>query len=88
MKLSAEEVVAIVDECTEDWETIEEKIVGHKRWEVIYQRIIKNKKDGKFYRITFPRGATEAQESEYYEMEIPEVCQKEVVVKEWFEVGE
>lgn len=63
--------------------TIEDKLVGHSRWSLIYERIFEW--EGRFYKTQYRTGATESQDESPYEydpdeIECPEVFPVEKVV--------
>lgn len=59
-------------------ETIEEHIINHTRWSVVYERVFKH--EGKFYRTVYSVGATEYQDQEPYEYDEDMVECEEVVI--------
>ena len=88
MKLTREEARDIIWQDNEDWETVEEERVGHSRWSIQIESIVKHLPSDKFYRVYWSKGATEQQYEKPFENEDPvftEVHQveKTVVVKSW-----
>jgi hypothetical protein len=70
------------NEC-EGFKIIEDKIVDHSRWSIIYKIVVE--KDGKFYASSYSNGATESQDESPYDdegdqVEFREVQKKEVLV--------
>jgi hypothetical protein len=68
-------------------ETVEDKMVEHKRWSIVHVRVFGH--EGKFYRTRYAVGATESQDESPYEndpdqIECPEVhpVQKTITVYE------
>lgn len=71
----------------EEWDkTVEERITGHSRWSIHYETVFMH--DGRFYKTTYSRGATESQDERPYEyepdeIECPEVKAVEKVITVW-----
>lgn len=89
MKILKEEAIQIVQEDHFDWELIEEEMVDQRRWVTVFEGIFLHKPSGKHYSVSYERGSTESQESEYFygkEIEFQEVEQKEVMKKVWVNV--
>ena len=56
-------------------ETIQETIIDHSRWSVLYERVFEY--EGKFYCTHYSVGATEQQDESPYEYEPDEIeCQE------------
>ena len=47
--------------------TIEDKIVGTRRWSIEYEIVVQRKSDGKYFKDGYCRGATESQDESPYE---------------------
>ena len=47
--------------------TIEDKIVGTRRWSIEYEIVVQRKSDGKYFKDGYSRGATESQDERPYE---------------------
>ena len=47
--------------------TIEDKIVGTRRWSIEYEIVVQRKSDGKYFKDNYRRGATESQDERPYE---------------------
>ena len=50
---------------------IEDRIVGTRRWSVVYEIVVQRKTDGKYFRDGYRRGATESQDESPYEYSEP-----------------
>ena len=50
---------------------IEDRIVGTRRWSVVYEIVVQRKTDGKYFRDSYRRGATEMQDEQPYEYSEP-----------------
>lgn len=59
--------LAFVDEI-EGWRVIDRRIVGHLRWELVYEMIVQTP-EGNYFRTRYYVGATEMQETFPYEVE-------------------
>ena len=55
---------------------IEKEIVDNRRWSIVYACVFKH--EGKFYRTSYSRGATEQQAESPYEYELEDIDCKEV----------
>lgn len=91
MKVSVEEARRIVWEDSSDFEMIETNIEDTSRWSIHYTGICKHIETGKFYEISWSQGATESQDEGPFEyisgdINLVEVEQQEVVVKQWVQV--
>lgn len=65
-----------------DEKVVEERLVEHRRWYVRTELVVEI--DGKFWRGSYDKGATESQETEWdKEIELTEVHQVEKTVKVW-----
>jgi hypothetical protein len=62
-------------------ELVEEKIVGKKRWEVIYDLIFRNKLNGFYYKVNVNFPATEAQYVDDNPFEFATICRVQPVEK-------
>ena len=47
--------------------TIEDKIVGTRRWSIEYEIVVQRKSDDKYFKDGYCRGATESQDERPYE---------------------
>jgi hypothetical protein len=92
MKLTPDEARDIVYESHEDWSKVRntEELTDQTRWSVCYTAVFKNNLTGKFYRFNWSCGATEQQDEQAYEydteVEVNEVVEKEILVKQWVNV--
>lgn len=68
--LTKEEARLAIYDDLEGWEVVHDEIVGHGRWDVTHECILKH--DGKFYRTYYSKGATEQQDVQAFEYEEPE----------------
>ena len=50
---------------------IEDRIVGTRRWSVVYEIVVQRKTDGKYFKDVYRRGATEMQDEQPYEYSEP-----------------
>ncbi len=50
---------------------IEDRIVGTRRWSVVYEIVVQRKTDGKYFKDGYRRGATESQDERPYEYSEP-----------------
>ena len=50
---------------------IEDRIVGTRRWSVVYEIVVQRKTDGKYFKDGYRRGATESQDESPYEYSEP-----------------
>ena len=50
---------------------IEDRIVGTRRWSVVYEIVAQRKTDGKYFKDVYRRGATEMQGESPYEYSEP-----------------
>ncbi len=50
---------------------IEDRIVGTRRWSVVYEIVVQRKTDGKYFKDVYRRGATESQDERPYEYSEP-----------------
>lgn len=87
MKLTAEQARDIVWESDEDWQSVEEEVVGNDRWSIHKTGVFKHIPTAKFYRFNWSVGATEYQDEQPYEydkeVEVAEVELREILVKQW-----
>jgi hypothetical protein len=68
---------------------IEEEMVDQRRWVTVFEGIFLHKPSGKHYSVSYERGSTESQESEYFyedEIDFQEVESKEIITKAWVAV--
>lgn len=89
MKILKEEAEQIVGEDHKDWKLVEEEIVDQRRWVTVFDGVFLHKPSGKHYSVSYEKGSTECQDSEYFygkEIEFQEVEQKEVMKKVWVNV--
>ena len=91
MKFLKEDLQALVWEDYDDtiWGVTEVNLVESSRWSLIYEMIFQY--DGKFYKTSYSRGATECQDERPYEydsdvIECAEVQPVQVTVTKWKEV--
>lgn len=82
--MNAEKAKLILCEDAEDQEFFEEvtdaEITGDSRWSKSYEQVFKDTRDGKFWEITWSRGATEYQDSGVEDVEVAQVWPVEVTV--------
>lgn len=89
MTLPSEEAEVIVCQDHDDYDFIEERILGKGRWTTEYEGIFLNNKTGKYYRVFYSRGSTESQDTElFYDgtVNFEEVERKQVLVERWVSV--
>lgn len=89
MKIPKEEAERIVGHDHEDWKFVEEEIVDQRRWVTVFDGVFLHKPSGKHYSVSYEKGSTESQETEYFygdEIEFQEVELKEVITKVWVAV--
>lgn len=87
LKLTKQEGREIVWGDHPDYKTISDEIVDKSRWSVHYEITVKRLSDGKFFRETYSRGATEYQEERPFEYDDPDFTEvfpveKKVIVYE------
>lgn len=88
MKLTSEEGREIIWDDHDDWSSVEEEIIDSRRWSNRYLGVFRHKPSGKFYQMSWSVGATEQQDEQPFEYEVPEpieVVQEEVKVLKWVE---
>lgn len=68
-----------------DFEVVDEIAGEPRRWSATVTTILKHSASGKHYAYQWQKGNTEYQEHEFPsgEIDLPEMVQTEVVVKEW-----
>lgn len=92
MIISKEEAEEIVYEDSKDWEMLRKtkNIICTSRWTKTYEAVVLHKPTNKHYQIEWNVGATEIQEGidafDSNEVELIEVVEKEVLVKQWVPV--
>lgn len=89
MKILKEEAELIVGEDHDDWKLVYEEIVDQRRWVTVFDGVFLHKPSGKHYSVSYEKGSTECQDSEYFygaEIDFQEVESKEVVTKAWVAV--
>lgn len=64
------------------FETVQTKIIDHRRWSVTMETVFRRQSDGKLFAMYWDRGATESQDNEYA-IEALEVEAVEVTVIEY-----
>lgn len=69
--LTNEEARQIIWEDEDKFEIIQDNVIENSRWSIIHDIVIKRKIDGKFFRDTYSRGATESQDEMPYEYSEP-----------------
>ena len=67
LNLTSEQGRDIVYEDDSNFVTIEDKIVGKRRWSIEYEIVVQRKSDGKYFKDGYCRGATESQDESPYE---------------------
>ena len=67
LNLTSEQGRDIVYEDDSNFVTIEDKIVGKRRWSIEYEIVVQRKSDGKYFKDNYRRGATESQDERPYE---------------------
>ena len=60
---------------------VEDRIVGTRRWSVVYEIVVQRKTDGKYFRDSYRRGATENQDESPYEWSEPNFTEVFAVTK-------
>lgn len=92
MIISKEEAEEVVFEDSKDWEILRntKNIIYTSRWTKTYKAVTLHKPTNKYYHIEWTVGATEIQEGiepfDTDEVELIEVVEKEVLVKQWVPV--
>ena len=71
LNLTSKQGRDIVDGEDSNFVTIEDRIVGTRRWSVVYEIVVQRKTDGKYFRDGYRRGATESQDESPYEYSEP-----------------
>lgn len=69
--LTSEQGRDIVNGDDSNFVTIEDRIVGTRRWSVVYEIVVQRKTDGKYFKDHYRRGATESQDESPYEYSEP-----------------
>jgi len=69
--LTSEQGRDIVNGDDSNFVIIEDRIVGTRRWSVVYEIVVQRKSDGKYFRDSYRRGATESQDERPYEYSEP-----------------
>lgn len=72
LNLTSEQGRDIVYGDDSNFVTIEDRIVGTRRWSVVYEIVVQRKTDGKYFKDSYRRGATESQDEQPYEYSEPE----------------
>jgi len=94
MKVNKETAEDILNGDSDDWEEVKgtRRITDQRRWVTVEEAIFKNTKAGKFYRMWWEFGSTEQQDQAPFEyedeVELREVEEREVLVKQWVPVEE
>ena len=65
--------------------TIEDKIVGTRRWSIEYEIVVQRKSDGKYFKDGYSRGATENQDESPYEYSEPNFTEVFPVTKTYID---
>ena len=65
--------------------TIEDKIVGTRRWSIEYEIVVQRKSDGKYFKDGYSRGATESQDERPYEYSEPNFTEVFPVTKTYID---
>ena len=71
LNLTSEQGRDIVDGEDSNFVIVEDRIVGTKRWSVVYEIVVQRKTDGKYFKDVYQRGATEMQDEQPYEYSEP-----------------
>ncbi|CAK0777224.1 hypothetical protein CCP3SC1AL1_890016 [Gammaproteobacteria bacterium] len=71
LNLTSEQGRDIVYGDDSNFVTIEDKIVGKRRWSIEYEIVVQRKSDGKYFKDGYCRGATENQDESPYEWSEP-----------------
>lgn len=71
LNLTSKQGRDIVDGEDSNFVTIEDKIVGTRRWSIEYEIVVQRKTDGKYFKDGYSRGATEMQDEQPYEYSEP-----------------
>ena len=85
LNLTSEQGRDIVDGDDSNFVTIEDKIVGTRRWSDIYQIVVQRKTDGKYFKDGYCRGATESQDESPYEYSEPNFTEVFAVTKTYID---
>jgi hypothetical protein len=79
LNLTAEQGRDIIYKNDSNFEIIQNKIVGTRRWAIEYEIVVKRISDGKFFKDAYRRGATENQDERPYEYSEPNFMEVEPV---------
>lgn len=71
LKLTSKQGRDIVNGEDSNFVIIEDRIVGTRRWSVVYEIVVQRKTDGKYFKDGYRRGATESQDESPYEYSEP-----------------
>ena len=76
LNLTSEQGRDIVNGDDSNFVIIEDRIVGTRRWSVVYEIVVQRKTDGKYFRDSYRRGATESQDESPYPLQVkPPIAQ-------------
>jgi len=85
LNLTAEQGRDIIYENDSNFETIQNKIVGTRRWAIEYEIVVQRNSDGKFFKDAYRRGATESQDERPYEWSEPNFTEVFPVAKTYID---
>ena len=71
LKLTSKQGRELIYGDTDDFEPISDTIIENSRWSIIHKIVVKRKSDGKYFKDTYSRGATEQQDEAPYEYNKP-----------------
>ncbi len=83
--LTSEQGRNIVNGDDGNFVTIEDKIVGTRRWSIEYEIVVQRKSDGKYFKDGYRRGATENQDESPYEWSEPNFTEVFPVTKTYID---
>ncbi len=79
LKLTSEQGQAIIYGRDSNFVTTHKKIVGKRRWVLVYEIVVQRKSDGKYFKDVYDIGATENEEQAPYEFSEPNFIEVEPV---------
>lgn len=85
LTLTKKQALDIIWGFNKDFVEIQNEIVEHKRWSVVYEIVVKRKSDGKYFMDTYHTGATESQDESPYEYTDPDFTEVFPVTKTYID---
>ena len=83
--LTSEQGRDIVNGEDSNFVIIEDRIVGTRRWSVVYEIVVHRKSDDKYFKDVYERGATEMQDEQPYEYSEPNFTEVFPVTKTYID---